>query len=802
MLRDQWTAAFRSLANSKFHSAMNVAGLAIGFAAALLLGLYVHDEVTFDHALPAGANRISSTITLPGGRTVVFDGTDYSLAAGMRLDLPQVDAVARMMPQDWTVRHDETEANETVYWSDSALFSVLPVPAVAGDPASALNAPNALVLTRSAARKYFGTDAAVGKTLTLNRRHLMRVAAVIEDFAPNTHIAARIFGSGSTPFGSLAEADARQDSFHFDGTTFTYFRLKPGATLDSIRPALPDLVVERLHIPKENPFGVAVDLSVLPVRDIHFAPAGVNAMKAPGDKATVWAAAIVALLIVAGACVNFVNLTTARVSRRTLEVGVRKALGAGRGALAGQFILEAVIQVAAGMILAIAIAELVLPAFREFLERDVAFAYWDWRMAGSLVLAVAAVVMLAGAYPALLLSSLPPAVAVRGGPGFLNRGGLRRVLVVLQFAILTGLVISTAVIWRQTRFAEQSAARLADRNTILVTAPCTDAIKAGLTGLADVTGVACSEPAMITPDKTMELLQLPGSSIHSFQTLSADPDFLRLYGMRPIAGRLLDTAFGGDVVAPPAGDAPQLIPIVVNRTGARTLGASDPKAALGLRLQSATAAGKRFFTVVGVVPDMPSESVRVPIGPVAYFADPAHYGMISAQVRPGRTAAVAAQIGQVWMTTGQPGLPKTLPLSLYAASLVRDILREGILFAAAAGVSLLIACIGLFGMASFMAEQRTKEIGIRKAMGATTRQVATLLLRQFLTPVLWANLIAWPITWWLMRRWLAEFAYHVPLSLWVFVAGGLLTLAVTVVTVLGHALLVARRPPVTALRYE
>lgn len=801
MLRDQWLAAFRSLMNSKFHAAMNIAGLAIGFAAAILLLLYVRDELKYDHAFPAEAHRVSSAITMPGGNTVVFDGTDYVLAEGMKLDIPQIEAIARMMPQDWTVQRDQIESNDTVYWADASLFSVLPMQAIAGDLTTSLDAPNSVVVTRSMARKYFGKDAPVGETLRLNRQHVMRVTAVIQDLPSNTHLAAQIFGSGNTPFSNLAEMDARPEGFHFDGTTHTYFRLRPGASLEAVRAALPDLVVSRLHIPKDNAFGVAVNLSAIPVRDIHFAPAGINAMKAPGNGATVWAAAIIALLILVGACVNFVNLTTARVSRRALEVGVRKAAGASQGTLALQFIAEAVLQVGVGMVIALAAIELLLPAYNDFLQRSIGFPYWRPEVAALLLLAVLAISLLAGAYPALVLSSLRPAVAVRGGPSFLDKGHLRRILVVIQFAILTGLVIATAVIWSQTRFAAESAARLSSRDMVLVSAPCTDAIKNGLATLPGIQDVACSQPTMISSDETVEMMETSPTNIRSFNTLSVDEGFLESYGLRPLVGRLFDRA-RGDVAAPPTDGSPQTVRMVINETALRNLGMHEPRKAIGLRLQASAARGSRFFTIIGVVPDFPTGSVRVPVAPTAYFADPSRFGMLNARVKPGDMTRVTGEIGDLWMATGQPGLPKVLPLRLYAESLYRDIMREGILFAIATAVALFIACIGLFGMASFMAEQRTKEIGIRKAMGATTGQVAALLLRQFLTPVLWANLIAWPIVWWLMDRWLEGFAYHVPLTIWPFLAGGAFTLAVTLVTVAGQAFLVARRQPVTALRYE
>jgi putative ABC transport system permease protein len=705
------------------------------------------------------------------------------------------------MPQDWTVRRGQVESNETIYWSDASLFSVLPMPAVAGDPATALSAPGSVVLTQSLARKYFGHEAPLGETLQLNRDRLLRVTAVIRDLPSNTHIAARMFASANTPFSNLAVMDA-QTGFHFDGTTYTYSRLKPGASLATVRRALPDLVVSRLQIPRDNPFGIAVDLTALPVRDIHFARAGINAMKAPGDKAAVTAAAVIALLILAGACFNFVNLSTARVAGRAVEVGVRKAAGASRSALAAQFIAEALLQVGAAMVLAVAAVELLLPTFNAFLDREIVFAYWRPGLLALLLVAVVAVGLLAGAYPALVLSALRPAVALRGGPASFDRGRLRRVLVVVQFATLSGLVVATAIIWSQTRFAAQAAARLGGQQMVLVSAPCTDGLRNGLAALPEVVGVACSQPTMIVTERSVEMMETSPSAIHSFDTLSVGPGFLEAYGLAPLAGRLFSEANTADIAAPPAEGAPQQVRIVINRTAVGALGLRGPADAIGLRLQASAQRGMRYFTVIGVVPDFPSGSVRVPVAPTAYYVDPPLFGMLSVRLEAGRMAQGLAKIRDLWIATGQEGLPKILPLDQYAEGLYRDIVREGVLFAAAAAIALFIACIGLFGMASFMAEQRTKEIGIRKVLGATTGQVAALLLWQFSRPVLWANLIAWPIVWWLMRRWLAGFSEHVPLDPWLFLAGGAFTLVVTLATVGTQAVLVARRPPVAALRYE
>jgi putative ABC transport system permease protein len=352
--------------------------------------------------------------------------------------------------------------------------------------------------------------------------------------------------------------------------------------------------------------------------------------------------------------------------------------------------------------------------------------------------------------------------------------------------ILTGLVIAAAVIWSQTRFAAQSAARLGGRGMVLVAAPCTEALRNGIAALPEVAGVACSQPLMMDPQRTVEMMETSPSAIYSFDALSVAPGFLEAYGLAPLAGRLLSERQGGDLVAPPAPDAPQEVRIVINRTAVRALGLRSPEQAVGLRLQASAARGTRFFTVIGVVPDFPTRSVRVPVASTAYFADPALYGMLNVRLRPGASTRDAMErIEDAWLATGQEGLPRMLPLAQYAESLYADTEREGTLLALAAGVALVIACIGLFGMASFLAEQRTKEIGIRKVLGATTGQIARLLLWQFTRPVLWANLIAWPIVWWLMTRWLQGFSAHVPLDPWLFLAGGAFTLAVTLVTVGG-----------------
>jgi len=792
--------ALRSLMSNKFYALLNIAGLATGLAAAILLLLWVHDEMTWDRALPADAYRVSSAITMPGDQTVVFDGTDYALAQGLALDVPEIAAVARMMPQDWTVRRGQIESNETIYWSDASLFTVLPMPAVAGDAATALREPASVVLTQSMARKYFGRDAPLGETLQLNRDRQLRVTAVIRDLPSNTHIAAQIFASANTPFSNLAALDAASGSFHFDGTTYTYFRLRPGASPSAMRRALPDLVVSRLQIPRDNPFGIAVTLTALPVRDVHFAPAGINAMKAPGDEEGVAAAALIALLILAGACFNFVNLSTARVAGRAVEVGVRKASGASRAALAGQFIAEALLQVGAAMVLALAAVELLLPTFNGFLGREIIFAYWQPGLLGLLLLAVLAIGLLAGAYPALVLSAVRPAVALRGGPAALDRGRVRRVLVVVQFAILSGLVVATAVIWSQTRFAAQAAARLGGQQMVLVSAPCTDGLKNGLAALPEVVTVACSEPVMIGPERSVEMMETSPSAIHSFDTLSVGPGFLEAYGLAPLAGQLLGERHA--VAAAQESGTPQEVRIVVNRTAVGALGLRSPAQAVGLRLQASAQRGMRYFTIIGVVPDFPTGSVRVPVAPTAYFFDPSRFGMLSVRLKAGRMAQGIAGIRNLWVATGQEGLPRILPLEQYAEGLYRDVMRESVLLAVAAGVALLIACIGLYGMASFIAEQRTKEIGIRKVLGATTGQIVRLLLWQFSRPVLVANLIAWPVVWWLMRRWLDGFSARVPLEPWLFLAGGAFTLAVTLATVGTQAVLVARRPPVAALRYE
>jgi putative ABC transport system permease protein len=809
MFRNYLIAAWRNARRERLHAAINVAGLALGLAAAILIGLFVRDELSYDQFL-AGHDRVFRVSTRLGvpGRTPVWEAAaPEHTGPALALDFPEFEGVARLDADRVGVRHGEVEALERIAWADPAFLSVIGLPVIAGDAATALDAPDSVVLTRGMARKYFGTDTPIGATLELSRIHPMRVTAVIEDLPSNTHLDIAILVSGRAPFSDLATEDAttpKPGTVGFSGSV--YVRLRPGVEPAALSARLADFVPR--HFPPSDGGDpqqeATLTLSLDPVTGIHLLSETIGEMKGGGSVATVIAMSVVALLILAIASINFINLMTARAARRAIEVGIRKAHGATQPQLVVQFLGEAVAFAAIAGTLAIALVEIVLPWFNGFLDRKIGFAYWhDPVLAGAIVLLVLIVGAGAGFYPALVLAGFRPAVALKGRRGGAGGGKLRQVLVVLQFAISIGLAVSTLVIVRQTAFATGESLRFDKDQVLMVQGAegCGDAFRDSVAALPGVRGVTCSRAAPLdfsTGDSTAHLAD--GREV-AFNRTPIDFGFFELYGLHPLAGRSFDRARPGDAV-PAEADGNSLVPVVINEAAARVLGAGGVPAALG---QEFTMGGIRSVPiptqVIGVVADFPIGSIRQAVEPTVFFVDPTAWGLFAAKLDGRRVPETVTAIDRLWAGTVNRPIRRFF-LDAKIEEQYRDIERQGRLFAGFATVALLIGCLGLFGLSAFTAEQRTKEIGIRKAMGANRLDIVKLLVWQFLKPVLIANLLAWPVAWWFMRRWLDGFAYRIELGPTVFVAAGAGALVIAVLTTAGHAYQVARARPVMALRDE
>ena len=820
MWRNYLAAAMRNLARNRLYAGVTIAGLAIGMAAAMLIGLFVRDEYSYDRFVPGASQvyRVSETILLATSSPIQSDLTPMALARPLKADFPQIQYVARLAPAYFppTVRHgDVTAAEQNLFWGDPDFFRVMPLPALAGDLATALDAPDSVVITRAIARKYFGRDAPVGDTLLVDRQP-MRVTAVLKDLPSNTHLTAEIIASARSPQSTISQYEPINGPV--DNVLSTYFRLRPGASIASLEPGLKGFMDRRLPVEGENQGPVRRILHMVPLRHIHLRPSSQGAFgaKPAADPAIIGAIAGVGGLIVLVAAINFVTLMTARATRRAVEVGVRKAAGATRRDLIVQFMGEAFLYVLTATVLATALAELLMPAFNAFLQRKIAFDYLhDPLLAGAIFAGLLLTTVLAGAYPAFVLSGFRPSAVLKGGP-IQGVGGarVREILVVVQFAVLVGLVLVAITISRQTLFGLNEGLRLNKDQVLLVfSQPCSEPMRDQVRNLPGVKSAACASTSALNLTNNHDLMTRSGRQV-DITHAPVDFGFFELFGIKPLAGRLFDRARPADG-APETPDANP--PVVINEAAVRKLGFASPAAAIGATITwhgewDSTKRGAGHSVppakpsqVIGVVPDFTLGSVRQPIDPTLYAIGrnvPPNSVALAVKLDGRRVPETLAAIDTLWKRVGHGAPMLRVFVDLFTMRLYLDTIIQGATIAIAALIALSIAALGLFALSAYTTERRTKEIGIRKAMGASSAEILRLLVWQFTKPVLWANLIAWPASWLIMSWWLKGFAYHVDLAAWTFAAAAAGALVIAWGTVFVHALHVARAKPVGSLRYE
>jgi putative ABC transport system permease protein len=804
MLRNYLAAAVRNLARNRLYAALNILGLGVGLGAALLVALYVRHELTFDRFLPGYEDiyRLSNELTSAGGASTTADDTKGPIAEALRLEFPQIHSVAEISrdrggPANSLRRGDVESAEPALYWADPTIFEVLPLPAIAGDLRTALQTPDGLVLTRRMARKYFGTDMPIGQTIEVNRQYTMRVNAVLEDLPSSTHLDTEIFASVRA-LPRLGEGLVYR--------TFVYLRASPEG-IRQIRQGFE--AFQNRHATLTGKVSNGRRLVLVPISEIHLQPKARSLMKPTGDPRVLGALSLIALLIVLVAAFNYINLMTARAARRAVEVGVRKVAGATRADLTVQFIGESLIYSVIAMALACMLAELLLPVLNVFLDRSVSF---DWRLSlvAALLGATLLIGILAGLYPAWVLSAFKPAAVLKGGfaqPA--ATGTLRQFFVLLQFGILIGLMLATVIVHQQTAYGLRAGLRFDHDQLLSIRVPLVDgycthsAFTDGVRALPGVRGTACAS-GFLNNFSTETYRAADGREV-PLEGAYVGAGLFELIGLRPVAGRFFRADTEADLLPsnPRERRLDRAYRVVINETGARQLGYADPAAALGKVFVSLTNVrpGTRH-EIIGVVPDFARDSVRVAIAPV-FFSNTSGAYELNVRLDGQDIPATLAAIDRLWDQSAPfPGPIQRTFFDQYVEDLYRDLERQGTLLTVAASLAVVLAAFGLFGLAAFTVERRTREIGVRKALGANTSDVTRLLLWRFVKPVLVANVVAWPLLAWLMSRWLQGFAYHIDLPLWPFPVAAGVALTIAVIAVGGHSIAVARRVPVKALRHE
>lgn len=828
MLRNYLTVAIRNLVANKLHAVINIGGLAVGLAACLLILLFVRDELSYERWLPNAARiaAVESTFYVPGRDKLAFAGTPGPMRAALEKDFSSdIERAVRVFGENEPVRVGDRQFLTDLTYVDPGFFDVFDLRMVAGQREAALANNASIVLSATTARTYFGDQPAIGNTITVGGTKVFTVVGVFADLPRNSHLDLKTIAL----FDGARYRDqpwVEQQWTSVNVRTYVLFR-DAGARARVSRdlPAFVDRNVT-IDLPgfTEKP-STLMEFDLLPLLDIHL-HADKPGYARTGSFTAVVAFAGIALLILVIACINFVNLATARAMSRAREVAMRKVVGATRGQLIRQHLGEAVLTSLLALVLALALVELALGPFNTFLHKQLHLDLrGDPALLAMMLGLIVTVGVVGGLYPAIYLSRFRPAAVLKANQSSAHAASrLRTGLVVFQFAISIALIICTATIYSQTVYARTLDLGFdhADRVSLaglgdLPTPETRATLKRELAALPGVRGVALSSDAPPLRNNNNTLLYptaTVGEEKYVIETLRVDPDFFPVYGVQALAGRLFahdrPADFKPDDDAAAGAEPHQAV--VVNRAFAAKLGARQPADVIGKVLWETNDDAKPMIRteIIGVVPDLYLRSVRDAVTPLLYFgvgADGPFTNRVTVHVAPGRMRETVAAIDGIWRR-----LAPTVPIrtSFVDADLAEQYdadEQRGQIFAGFAVFAVLIACLGLFGLASFSAERRTKEIGLRKVMGASVLDIVRLLVWQFSRPVLVANLIAWPISFYVMRRWLGGFRYAIdltspPILVGIFGGAAVLALAIAWLTTAGHAYRVARANPGRALRAE
>jgi len=794
-------AAWRNAVRTPLHSLLNLLGLSLGLATFIVVMLFTDGETHFYRHFANHADLYMVRMgTEQYGQRAVTNPEPANTLAQMQLDFPGIDGVTRSTPWIGVIENGEQVFPNLLYDTvDPNFIEVVGVPLLRGDPHTALDAPDSVAIDATLARAVCGSLDCLGHILTLNQTTNVRVTAVFPDMPDRDGNKSRMLLSGSgenSPIGKLAKLDS--------GHT-----LPPNYIASYLLIRSPEARA-RIEAGLEQ-FGHRHYKYFIDSMKAYFVLMPLDSWRLQGKKygdqdshplIRLLATNAVGLLVLAVATLNYVNLATALASRRGVEIGVRKAIGGSRSQLIVQILVESMALSAVATLVAVAIVELLLPAFNAIWYTTLHF---DYLHQPRLLLMLAALAigygLLAGAYPALVMARGRPAAALRSGRLAHGANWLRQALVLLQYAVSISMIIAAGVIYQQYRYATdldgidknlvyevwapppEAGVVSAKENIIERLLPVVEAIP----GVKAVGGIAHGEDWNYRrPDRQF------GSA--KIQLFPVGPQVFEFWGIKPLAGRLFDK------------DHTDSDSIILNETAVREFGFATPDAAIGQEIVAELADGSkppRRYTIIAVTPDFFVGTIYGKIPPrVSVIAPPSSYDELSIKLSGRQVPETVAAIEKAFKDVAGRRLHESSFLDAIMRTRFDTMLHDAETIGGFSLLAMFVAALGLFSLAEFLAERRTKEIGIRKAMGASSPQIAGLLTRDFLWPAAAANLIAWPLAYICMTRWLGGFAYHTDFALWLLPAASLLVLAVAGLTVALHVFKVARARPVTALRYE
>lgn len=807
MIRNYLKIAYRQLLKQKMYATVKIGGFAMGIAACLLIGLYIHNETTFDQFYP-GAERIFRVV----GDGKMSKGLAWPapMSKAIQQDFPEVEFAGRMRPLNSYLGHAELRRAEEpqntyeqgILYIDQSFFSAFKLPMVYGDGATALKEPQTMVISKTMADKYYHSQNPIGHIMYVDNdlSHPYRIGGVMADIPTNSHL--HPFNFFITLSGMEFGA-GEQNSWHWFNYV-QYIKLRAGTNVAAFEQKLNTNLRKNYWIPEfrkggsKNAVSEAESFHVYlqSVPDINLYSGEFSDGLTNGDIRFVWLFGAIALFILIIACINFINLSTAKSANRAKEVGLRKVVGSYRSSLIAQFLTESLIYSFISFILGIIVAWLLLPYFNSISARSLAMPWLEWWFVPVILFSTLVVGTLAGLYPAFYLSGFRPGQVLKGAISTGSKSPvLRNGLVVFQFSASIILIISTVVIYNQMHFILNRKTGF-DKDQVMVLQGTNtlgyQPIKNFKTELSKITAV---KSASISDYLPINGTVRNGNAFFKEgrekldpavlgQMWQVDDTYLQTLGIKLLEGRNFSYNMADDT----AGRS-----IIINQKMVKALGLNKP---IGARIYDGG-----IFTVIGVVQDFNFESMRGEISPVVLHFS-LSTSMMTVKLRGGGIQNAIANVSALWKKYSPNQPLRYTFLDDEFANMYADVTRTGKIFTSFAVLAIIIACLGLFALSAFLAEQRSKEIGIRKVLGASVQGITTLLSVDFIKLVLLSILIASPIAWWAMHKWLQDFAYRITISWWMFALAGLGAILIALITVSFQSIKAALANPVKSLRSE
>lgn len=807
MIANYLKIAIRNIQKYRFISFINLFGLTIGLTCCFLIFTYILHELSYDksHHHADRIYRITRSFNNPetGAVSLNLSSVAPPVAPLLLNDFKEIEKITRLLQNGTTpLRYEEKIFNEEdVYWADENVFDFFKVDMIKGNPRNALSDPYAIMLTGEAAKKYFGSEEPLNKILKLGNTYNLKVTGIYKSFPANSHVHPGAMISFSTLNDSTIYGAENLRTNWGNNSFYTYLLLPKNYDPNKLESQFPAFLDRHLHEGGQYKASQWTQLALQRLTDIHLHSHLDSEIEQNGDIRRVYIFSAIALFILLIACINYMNLSTARSTLRAREIGIRKVVGAQRKEIIVQFLSESVLLSWVAMIIAFILTWLMLPALNDLSGQSLPIdVLLNWKIIISILILPFVLGIISGIYPALFMSSFQP---IRVLKGLLKTGGssisFRQVLVTAQFAISIFLIISTGVIFKQMSYMQKKELGFDKEHIVNLSynTDLNDQFDAFRTELMSSPNIKNAGRSSRIP--TGRLLDAMGARIKKGDTLapinadikfvSADVNFTSTYGVTIVAGREFSREFGTDTSG-----------FLINEAAVKVLGFKSNDEAPGKDFGYGGRKGK----LIGVFRDFHFESMHEKIVPLVLFVprNEGNYGNISIKISGSNIPGALAHIEKTWK--------KFLPETPYQynfldenfARLYQSEQRQATLFTIFAVIAIFIACLGLFGLSAFAITQRFKEIGIRKVLGASVSNIVTLLSKDFIKLVLIATIIAFPIAWYFMNNWLQDFAYRITISWWIFMVAGIMAAAVAIATISFQAVKAAIANPVKNLRTE